>query len=132
MDLKDHLTNEKVSKKFKSQFELVNYAIELAANMIHTGRDSRVKIDSQNRAMHVLTEIIQDKDRFDEIVPQGVVNETPEAAIDFSTFDDDEEDDAPKGKSASKSKASKTSSKGSSKASAKATDKKKPRKIIAV
>lgn len=68
MDLKDYLTNEKVCKKFKSQFELVNYAIKLAANMISTGRETRVKIDSQNRAMQVLNEILQDKDRFDEII----------------------------------------------------------------
>lgn len=67
MDLKEYLTNEKVCKKFGSQFELVNYAIKLAANMIMTGRDSRVKIDSQNRAMQVLSEILNDKDSFDEL-----------------------------------------------------------------
>jgi hypothetical protein len=61
------LTNEKIRKKFASQFDLVNYAIKLAENMIMTGRDPRVKIDSHNRSMQVLTEIISDKDRFDEI-----------------------------------------------------------------
>lgn len=68
MELKDYLTNEKVRKKFSSQFDLVNYAIKLAANMIMSGRDSRVKIDSQNRAMQVLSEILNDKDQFDEII----------------------------------------------------------------
>lgn len=67
MDLKDFLTNEKLSKKFKSQFELVNYAIKLAENMIRTGRDPRVKIDVQNRAMQILAEIANNKDQFDEI-----------------------------------------------------------------
>lgn len=70
MDLKDSLTNEKLSKKFKSQFELVNYAIQLAANMIHSGRESRIKTDIQNRAMMVLNEILNDKDQFDEIVTE--------------------------------------------------------------
>lgn len=75
MDLKDYLTNEKVSKKFKSQFELVNYAISLAANMIHTGRESRVKTDSQNRSLQILTEILQDKDYLDDII---IEEEIPE------------------------------------------------------
>ena len=68
MEHKEQLTNEKIRKKFISQFELVNYAIKLAENMIHTGRDPRVKIDSHNRSLQVLTEIINDKDRFDEII----------------------------------------------------------------
>ncbi len=68
MEQKDYLTNEKVCKKFKSQFDLVNYAIRLATNMIGTGRESRVNVGSQNRALQVLGEIIQDKDRFDEII----------------------------------------------------------------
>jgi hypothetical protein len=72
MDLKENLTNEKVKKKFSSQFELVNYAIKLATNMIMTGRDCRVKIDSQNRAMQILSEILNDKDHFDEIVEEAV------------------------------------------------------------
>jgi hypothetical protein len=68
MEINDTLTNEKILKKFKSQFELVNYAIRLAENMIHTGRDPRVKTDAQNRALQIVEEIEQDKDRFDEII----------------------------------------------------------------
>jgi hypothetical protein len=60
-------TNEKLSKKFKSNFELVSYAIKLAENMIKTGRDARVKSDVQNRAMLILEEISEGKDKFDEI-----------------------------------------------------------------
>lgn len=67
MDKKTTFTNEKLSKKFKSNFELVSYAIELAENMIKTGRDARVKSDIQNRAMLILEEISEGKDKFDEI-----------------------------------------------------------------
>ena len=68
MDLKECLTNEKIRKKFNSQFELVNYAIRLAENMIKSGREPRVKIDSKNRALQILSEILNNKDRFDDIV----------------------------------------------------------------
>jgi DNA-directed RNA polymerase subunit omega len=67
MDIKDYLTNEKITKKFKSQFELVSYSIRLVENMILSGRDSRVKSDSQNRATQILSEILNGKDKFDEI-----------------------------------------------------------------
>ena len=46
---RDPLTNEKIIQKFESQFDLVNYAIRLAENMIHSGRDARVKLDCENR-----------------------------------------------------------------------------------
>lgn len=65
--MKVHLTNEDVASKFKSNFELVNYAIRLAENMIRTGRDARVKSEIQNRAMLILEEIQEGKDQFDEI-----------------------------------------------------------------
>jgi len=71
---KIHLTNESVNKKFKSNFELVNYAIKLAENMIKTGRDARVKSDIQNRAMLVLEEINEGKDRFDEVTEKPAVS----------------------------------------------------------
>lgn len=63
------ITNEAIRKKFISQFELVNYAIQLAENMIRTGREPRMKIDTQNRAMQILAEIACGKDRFDELIP---------------------------------------------------------------
>ena len=69
MEIKEPLTNEKVVKKFKSQFELVSYAIKLAENMIKTGRGPRVEIDNQNCALQVIAEIAQGKDLLDEIVP---------------------------------------------------------------
>jgi hypothetical protein len=72
MDYKEQLTNEKISKRFISQFELVNYAIKLAENMIDTGRDPRVKVDTQNRSLQILCEILSNKDRMDEIVSVAV------------------------------------------------------------
>lgn len=65
---KDHLTNEMLGGKFKSQFMLVNYAIKLADNMIRSGRPPRVKKnDTQNPAALVLEEILQGKDQLVEI-----------------------------------------------------------------
>lgn len=77
---KIHLTNEEMLKKFKSSFELVNYAIKLAENMIKTGRDSRVKSDVQNRAMLILEEIHEGKDHFDEI--ESAAPDTTDADLD--------------------------------------------------
>jgi hypothetical protein len=71
MELKEYLTNEKITKKFSSQFELVNYAIKLAENMMLTGREARVKTNTQNRSLQVLGEILNNKDRFDEIIVEG-------------------------------------------------------------
>jgi len=66
--IEKNYTNEKLSKKFKSNFELVLYAIQLAENMIKSGRDPRVRSHLQNRAMLILDEIIEGKDKLDEIV----------------------------------------------------------------
>lgn len=78
MEFKDRLTNEELRKKFKSQFELVKYAITLAENMIHTGREPRVKTEVTNRAMQILEEIAMGRDKFDEIIVEPV-NATLEA-----------------------------------------------------
>lgn len=67
---KDDLTTEKLKQKFKSQFELVSYAIRLAENMIKTGRTARVKIESQNIAAQASAEIAANKDKIDEIVQE--------------------------------------------------------------
>ena len=68
MEYKKFLTNEKINKKFNSQFELVNYAIKLAENMILSGREARVKTDSQNHALQVVAEISCNKDQLEEIL----------------------------------------------------------------
>lgn len=77
---KEHLTTEDLHKKFKNQFDLVNYAIRLAENMLKTGRDPRVKVEAQNRAIHVLEEIASGTDVFDEI-QEPVTEETIVASI---------------------------------------------------
>lgn len=64
---KIHITNEEIRKKFSSSFELVNYAISLAENMIKSGREARVKSDVENRALLVLEEIYAGKDKLDPI-----------------------------------------------------------------
>ena len=65
---KINLTNEQIKRKFKSSFELVNYAIELAEEMIISGREPRVKSDNmQNKALLILDEIYAGKDRLEEI-----------------------------------------------------------------
>lgn len=67
MESKETLTNDKLRGKFKSQFELVNYAIRLAENMIYTGRAPRIKTDSQNPTVQIVEEIIAGQDRFEEL-----------------------------------------------------------------
>jgi DNA-directed RNA polymerase subunit omega len=67
MENHEDLTNESLKKKFKSQFELVGYAIKLAVNMIKTGRAPRIKSDSQNVAINVLEEINAGLDKFEDI-----------------------------------------------------------------
>lgn len=67
MDYQEDLTNENVKKKFKSQFELVGYAIKLAENMIKTGRGPRIKTDTQNVAINVVDEINAGLDKFEDI-----------------------------------------------------------------
>ncbi len=65
--MKENLTTEQLRLKFKSQFELVNYSIRLAENMIRSGREPRIKMDIDNPAMQVLAEILAGKDAFEDI-----------------------------------------------------------------
>lgn len=95
MDLKDYLTNEKIRKKFGNQFDLVNYAIKLAENMIISGRDPRVKTESQNRSLQVLAEILQGKDHLDDLlaIPPAAPAAPQILIIDEIDDDEDDEDD---------------------------------------
>lgn len=54
---RDHLTSERLRKRFGSQFDLVNYAIRIAQNWVDTGRDMNVTTDIQNPAYNILEEI---------------------------------------------------------------------------
>jgi DNA-directed RNA polymerase subunit omega len=69
MDLKKDrdLTNEKKYKKFKSQFELVNHAIEIAEHMIGSGRESS---GNQNVTLDIIAEIETNPDRLAQLVAE--------------------------------------------------------------
>jgi DNA-directed RNA polymerase subunit K/omega len=69
MEKRKPLTNESIKSKFKSQFELVNYAIKLAEQMIHSGRAPQVSIDNQNTAVIIIEEIEVGKDKMLDILP---------------------------------------------------------------
>lgn len=95
---KASLTNEALRGKFQSSFELVNYAIRLAENMVRTGRAPRVQTDVENPAVQILEEISAGKDRFEDIV---IVEETvefsmPEVKIHNNIAADDDEKPAKK------------------------------------
>lgn len=103
MDIIDYLTNEKISRNFNNQFDLVNYAIKLAANMIQTGREPRVKMNTENPALLILEEIIEGKDtfvevsakkeqkNFKEIELERVKEKVEEEADDSELLEDEEE-----------------------------------------
>lgn len=87
MDLKENLTTEQLRLKFKSQFELVNYSIRLAENMIKSGREPRVKIEKQSAAMQILAEIQAGKDQFDEIPETPPMQAQTERQHHYDRFD---------------------------------------------
>ncbi len=67
MERHENLTNEALSKKFVSQFDLVNFAIHVAKDMIKSGRETRARKEIQNRAQQILEEITEDKVLLDDI-----------------------------------------------------------------
>lgn len=71
--LKDYLTNEAIKKRFDNQFDLVNYAIGVAKDMILAGRGPRIRTQTENPALQVLEEIVAGKDQFEP----SAVKETP-------------------------------------------------------
>ena len=75
------LTNEKLGKKFTNPFDLINYAIGIAKDMMVTGRDPRVKTDIRNRAVQVLMEIEQGKEKLEEVeaAPEAEVQDEGES-----------------------------------------------------
>lgn len=93
MDIIDNLTNEEISKKFGNQFDLVNYAIGLATNMIQTGREPRVKLNTENPALLILEEIAEGKDAFTEPSVKKETKEIEELKIDVEDMEDDDEDE---------------------------------------
>lgn len=67
MERHENLTNESLSKKFVSQFDLVNFAIHVAKDMIKSGRETRARKEIQNRAQQILEEIAEDKVLLDDL-----------------------------------------------------------------
>ncbi|MDF2549962.1 MAG: hypothetical protein K0S07_1029 [Chlamydiales bacterium] len=61
MEYREALTNEILTKRFKSAFELVSYAIKLAQTMVEAGKEPRVRTDCKNLAFQVLAEIAATK-----------------------------------------------------------------------
>lgn len=77
MDVEENLTNEGIMKRRESTFDLVNYAIKVAENMIQSGREPMVRTHSQNVPMYVLAEIANHKEVFADIVERRPYNEEP-------------------------------------------------------
>jgi DNA-directed RNA polymerase subunit omega len=75
---KEELTNEKLKRRFASQFDLVNYAIKLAAEMIQSGRAPRVSTDMQNVALLIMQELMAGKDQFDDMNEEIDIEELQE------------------------------------------------------
>ncbi|MGK5595422.1 MAG: hypothetical protein ACSNEK_08710 [Parachlamydiaceae bacterium] len=68
METKDNLTNETLGNKFKSQFDLVNYAIKYVDHYVKSGRSPRIpKFEIQNPAALILEEIRQGKDQLEDV-----------------------------------------------------------------
>ena len=87
MDIIDNLTNEEISKKFTNQFDLVNYAIGLATNMIRTGRDPRVKMNTENPALLILEEIAEGKDVFEDVSVRETTTTSEEVAVELKRIE---------------------------------------------
>lgn len=61
--IKKDLTNERLKKSFVSQFDLVNYAIKLAEDVVTSGRPLQTRDGEQNNlALEILQEIAVEKE----------------------------------------------------------------------
>jgi hypothetical protein len=63
---RDSLTSEHLKKQFGSSFELVNYAIAQAKDMIKSDRPCRISTQIHNRAYQILLEIGENKDHYQD------------------------------------------------------------------
>lgn len=83
LEYKDCLTNELLHKRFKSQFDLVRYAIKLATQKIETHEDSLYPdVEPENIPSEVLTEIAEGYDHLEpeeEEMEEEVMEEEVEA-----------------------------------------------------
>jgi len=67
-------TNEKLSKRFKSNFELVNYAIHLAEDKIKAGRDT-AGIQQDNLVVSIISDLAAGRDVLRPVVVAAVTKE---------------------------------------------------------
>lgn len=81
MDIIDNLTNEKIKEKYDNQFDLVNYAIKLASEMIQSNRPPRVDMETENPAVLVLEEISEGKDKFEKSSLETKVSPAGEVVV---------------------------------------------------
>ncbi len=72
---KDFFTNELLNKRFKNQFNLVRYAIQLAENAIRSGHLPPTQEESHNLAFQILAAIAEEKDSFEEIERETFLKE---------------------------------------------------------
>ncbi len=71
MMLKDKLTNQSLSDKYPNSFELVNYCISLAKNMVEVDRECVVDVDDIiNIPYQILEEVSQGEGRMHEPRPK--------------------------------------------------------------
>jgi hypothetical protein len=70
MDRRQKLTNEIVTKKFQNQFDLVNYAISIAAEIIHSGRATNADSWTENPALQALDEIATGHDKLGAFIEE--------------------------------------------------------------
>ncbi|MCB1136996.1 MAG: hypothetical protein KDK78_12070 [Chlamydiia bacterium] len=106
MELKDQLTNQEIKEKFKSDFELVNYAIRLAESLIKAGKEPDFGTDVRNYAYGILQMILDGRDEFIDLTKhvetpevaeakEAILRRVAEARAQFEKdmADEDEEDD---------------------------------------
>ncbi len=77
VEYKDQLTNEQLLKRFKNQFELVRYAIQLAENTVRSGRVPDAWADTQNVSFMILSEIAANKETFAELPQASAMDAIP-------------------------------------------------------
>lgn len=87
------LTNEQISKRFRSQFDLVNHAIRMAGHLIHSGH-----APSPGSADNIVNDVLIDiKLGRDYYLDEEEEEEEVDEVVIFST--EDEEEETKKGRS---------------------------------
>lgn len=89
-----HLTNEQISKRFKSQFDLVNHAIKLAGHFIQAG-----VAPSPGSADNIVNDVLKDIETGRDVFQSFDVEEEEEEEVFIASFEDDEEEAPKKGRS---------------------------------